>query len=89
MARYYQGWITEGNFYAETPKAYAFEVDRGRFNGGTYTIWIPKSQIKWGEKAEGTNNRKMFIPCWLLDTKHVNPDKMLGIRFEQQLRVEF
>ena len=89
MARYYHGYVTEGNFYAETPKALAFEVDCGRFNGGTYPIWLPKSQIKWGKKAEGTNNVKIYIPCWLLDNKRVNPDRVLGIRFDRELITEF
>ena len=89
MARYYKGWVTEGNFYGETEKAYAFEVTTGRFQGGTFPVWLPKSQIRWGDKAEGTNNRQIFIPCWLLDTKRINPDRVLGIRFDRELTIEF
>jgi hypothetical protein len=43
----------DGSIVGETEKAY-------RFDGGTITVWLPKSQVEWD--ADG---RTMAMPEWL------------------------
>lgn len=85
--RYYKAWITEGSsFITESAKAICFEIDNGHYSSeyASSTVWFPKSQIKYGEIEEGTNNRVIYIPVWLFTTKGIkNPDILRGITFDR------
>lgn len=73
MKKYYKGWITKGCFSGETEKAVGFD---GWFSSRDQIVWFPKSQIKFGEEIEGTNNREIFIPVWLFISKAINPENV-------------
>ena len=85
---YYKGAI-QREAHRETAKAICFDLYHGRFGQESESLWLPKSQIKWGKKDNDSGWVEIYVPAWLLRNKGLSPDSV-GIEWAngEEIRVE-
>ena len=83
--KFYRGWISEGSYSGETEKAICFDVDDGRYGRCLKTVLFPKSVLRWGEIDHETGFRQVFVPAWLFASKRLDPDRVMGIRWDRDM----